>query len=155
MPKKTTAKKKASKKPAIKSESKSEVKPVEMSPINHFEIPFDDIERIKTFYSSIFGWQLVDMPEMDYTMVYTAPVDKNQNATVPGVVNGGFTKRNPIQKQPTLVITVNSLEKSSQQISSSGGELLGEKIDVGMGNYQLFKDPEGNILGLFEPKMSR
>ncbi len=153
MPKKKT--KKTTKKSENKSVTKKETKQNEVtktkSPINHFEIPFDDLSRIKKFYKDIFGWDYVDMPEMDYTTVFTDKLDKNNMPTTPGVVNGGFTKRNPIQLQPTLVMTVENINETINQIKNSGGELVGELITVGdMGYYHLFKDSEGNVLGVFQ-----
>ena len=150
--KETTSKKNASSSPKI-SQKQEGVKPKEGKrfPINHFEIPFDDLERTKKFYGSIFGWGFVDMPEMDYTMVYTTEIDKNQMPTTPGAVNGGFTKRNPHQNSPTLVMTVDSVDETSKLIEATGGELLSEVIHVGdMGLYQLFKDPEGNVMGIYQ-----
>ena len=32
-----------------------------MGKVVHFEIPTDDLERAKTFYGSVFGWQLQTM----------------------------------------------------------------------------------------------
>ena len=149
MPKKTN--KKTTKKTKIKNESKPEMVNKAKSPINHFEIPFDDLTRIKKFYGDIFSWDFVDMPEMEYTMVYTDKVDKNNMPTTPGVVNGGFTKRNPIQAQPTLVMTVKDIYSTIDQIKNSGGQLLGELVNVGdMGYYHLFKDSEGNVMGVFQ-----
>lgn len=40
-----------------------------MDPVVHFEIPVDDAVRAKKFYPSIFGWELGEMPGMDYTDV--------------------------------------------------------------------------------------
>ena len=39
----------------------------------HFEIPFDDGDRARAFYLDLFGWELLEMPEMSYTMVTTGP----------------------------------------------------------------------------------
>jgi predicted enzyme related to lactoylglutathione lyase len=36
-----------------------------MRSVVHFEIPADDVARAKEFYSSVFDWQLQDMPEME------------------------------------------------------------------------------------------
>ena len=47
-----------------------------MRKVVHFEIPADDLERAKEFYGAVFGWELADMPEMDYTVVKTTPVDE-------------------------------------------------------------------------------
>jgi predicted enzyme related to lactoylglutathione lyase len=54
----------------------------------HFEIPADDVERAKGFYGSIFGWQLDDVPGLDYTIVRTVDVDERQLPTEPGAING-------------------------------------------------------------------
>ena len=154
MPKRQKKKstKKTTSKTTSKSPSQAKTKVVNKSPINHFEIPFDDQNRVKKFYSDVFGWSYQDMPEMDYTMVFTDKLDKNGQPTTPGVVNGGFTKRNPIQQQPTLVITVTDIQKTMDKIKESKCELLGELVDVGMGLYHLFKDPEGNVMGTFQSK---
>ena len=46
-----------------------------MSSIVHFEIPADDIQRAKAFYSNLFGWKIEGLQGMDYMMidVYGAP----------------------------------------------------------------------------------
>jgi len=33
-----------------------------MPKVVHFEIPADDLDRAKAFYSAVFGWQLQTMP---------------------------------------------------------------------------------------------
>ena len=40
-----------------------------MDKVVHFEIPYDDKGRASKFYSEIFGWKLLEIPEMDYTMM--------------------------------------------------------------------------------------
>jgi predicted enzyme related to lactoylglutathione lyase len=37
----------------------------------HFELPYDDGERAQKFYSEAFGWSLMPMPDMQYTIVST------------------------------------------------------------------------------------
>lgn len=48
----------------------------------HFEIPADDVARATEFYRSIFGWDLQAVPNMDYTMIRTVPVDEQQGNTM-------------------------------------------------------------------------
>jgi len=47
-----------------------------MNPVVHFEMPAEDKERIKTFYTSAFGWQMQQFgPEMgDYILATTSEV---------------------------------------------------------------------------------
>jgi hypothetical protein len=51
-----------------------------------FEIPYDDKGRAFKFYTDIFGWNLLDIPEMDYTLIHAAQVDENN--MVSGMNNG-------------------------------------------------------------------
>ena len=60
-----------------------------MNPIVHFEIPYDDEEKAKEFYS-IFGWELRDIPGMDYIGATTTPVDENRMPKQPGAINSSF-----------------------------------------------------------------
>ena len=34
----------------------------------HFEVPFDDGDRARKFYGETFGWQLIPVPDMSYTI---------------------------------------------------------------------------------------
>ena len=58
----------------------------------HFEIPFDDAERARGFYKDLFGWQIQEMPGMDYTIVSTGPSGE-QGPTEPGYIGGGMGQR--------------------------------------------------------------
>ena len=44
----------------------------------HFEVPFDDAARAQEFYRSAFGWTIMSMPEMNYTMVGTTPSNEHR-----------------------------------------------------------------------------
>ena len=37
----------------------------------HFEVPYDDADRARAFYSDVFGWAIQPMPEFDYDFVQT------------------------------------------------------------------------------------
>ncbi|MBA2478984.1 MAG: VOC family protein, partial [Sporichthyaceae bacterium] len=41
--------------------------------ITHVEIPADDPERAKAFYSGLFGWELGDMPGFEGYYMWRAP----------------------------------------------------------------------------------
>lgn len=71
-----------------------------MDKVVHFEIPVDDLDRAKKFYSSIFGWELQYYQfagGMTYTGVRTVPVDeKTYMPKEPGAINGGMMKRSSL-----------------------------------------------------------
>ena len=33
----------------------------------HFELPYDDGERMRSFYKAAFDWNLQEIPELEYT----------------------------------------------------------------------------------------
>jgi predicted enzyme related to lactoylglutathione lyase len=126
-----------------------------MHKVVHFEIPADDLDRAKSFYSSVFGWQLQTMPMGgggDYTVVMTTPVDdQTQMPTEPGAINGGMTKRAGELTAPVLTIDVDAIDDALSQIEARGGSTVIQRTAIpGMGAYAYFKDPEGNVLGLWE-----
>ena len=119
----------------------------------HFESPFDDGDRARSFYGDVFGWQLMEMPEMDYTMVMTGPSDPETGPTEAGFINGGMFGRSDDfpGKGPTVVIDVPSIDDALQRVSGGGGTVLSERTPVGeMGFSAYFTDPEGNLVGLWE-----
>ncbi|MGZ0152202.1 VOC family protein [Kribbella sp. WER1] len=122
--------------------------------IVHFEVPYDDGERARAFYREAFGWNVLEMPEMNYTMVSTGPVNEQQMPTEPGFINGGMFQRsadNADLTRPVLTVDVADIDAAWKTIESLGGERVGEKMPVGdMGFAAYFKDPEGNVLGLWQ-----
>ena len=123
-----------------------------MRKIVHFEIPADDEARARGFYRDVFGWQLQEMPELDYTLVMTTPVDQQtQIPTEPGAINGGLMKRSADTPAPVLTVDVESIDDSLKQIEAGGGSVVKGRTEIpGMGAFAYFKDPEGNVMGLWE-----
>ncbi len=123
-----------------------------MNKVVHFEIPADDVSRAKEFYGSVFGWELQDVPGMDYTMVRTVAVDDQQMPTEAGAINGGMMTRSAESPSgPVLVLDVSSIDDSLKQVEAAGGSVVRPKTPIpGMGAFAYFTDPEGNTLGLFE-----
>ncbi|CRK57271.1 Glyoxalase family protein [Alloactinosynnema sp. L-07] len=118
----------------------------------HFEIPFDDGDRARAFYQEVFGWQIQEMPEMNYTMVSTGPSGE-QGPTESGYINGGMMARAGGQWSPTpvLVVDVASIDDALTEVGKRGGKTVTEKMAVGdMGFAAYFTDPEGNVMGLWE-----
>lgn len=116
----------------------------------HFEIPFDDGDRARAFYRDVFGWELMEMPEMSYTLVTTGPVDEN-GSTEPGYINGGMMRRESPNAGPIVVIEVDDIDAALATIEEQGGTTLLGRQQVGeMGWSAYFKDVEGNSMGLWQ-----
>jgi uncharacterized protein len=116
----------------------------------HFEIPFDDEGRATSFYSDAFGWKLTSMPEMKYVLVTTGPSDEGPPSE-PGFINGGMLARELPVGSPLVVIDVDDIDGSLRTIEDLGGTTVSAKQPVGdMGFAAYFKDPEGNVIGLWQ-----
>jgi len=117
----------------------------------HFEIPYDDGNRARKFYADAFGWNVMPMPEMSYTMVGTGPTPEQGPPTEPGFINGGMTERSGPVTTPVITIAVDDIDGSLDRIEKLGGTRFGDKMAVGdMGFAAYFKDTEGNITGLWQ-----
>jgi predicted enzyme related to lactoylglutathione lyase len=116
----------------------------------HFEIPYDDGDRARAFYAKAFGWQVMPMPEMGYTIVMSGP-SGDQGPTEAGFINGGMMERQAPFTAPNIVIDVENLEDSLKAVNEAGGSTVSERQPVGdMGFTAYFKDSEGNLVGLWE-----
>jgi predicted enzyme related to lactoylglutathione lyase len=126
---------------------------VEMSGrVVHFEIPFDDGDRARSFYKEMFDWQLMTMPEMGgYTLVTSGP-SGDEGPKEPGFINGGMLSREQAATRgPVIVIDVDSIDASLEKISRLGGSVVAPKTPVGdMGFAAYVTDCEGNVIGLWE-----
>jgi len=116
----------------------------------HFEIPYDDGDRARSFYERVFGWKLMPLPEMGYTLVMSGP-SGDQGPTEAGFINGGMMQRAEPFTAPDIVIDVANLESALQAVNEAGGTTVSERQVVGdMGFTAYFTDSEGNLVGLWE-----
>ncbi len=128
-----------------------------MDKVVHFEITYDDVERAKDFYRSVFEWDLNDVPmggDMAYTTATTVPIDDKMMPTEPGAINGGFTSKGAETPAPVITIQVDSIDDSLKKIEAGGGSTVTPRTPIpNMGAFAYFKDSEGNVMGLFEGAM--
>jgi len=117
----------------------------------HFEIPADDLNRASEFYQSAFGWNLMPIPEMDYTMANTTPSDDQGRPTEPGSINGGMFQRQDPLTTPVITVDVDDIDKAMETVSSLGGSMVRPRQAVAdMGFAAYVKDTEGNLIGLWQ-----
>ena len=117
----------------------------------HFEIPADDFGRATEFYRSAFGWEISDVPGMDYAMLGTTPSDDNGSPSEAGSINGGMLARDESRKGPIVTIDVDDIDQSLERIGTLGGATVMPKQEVmGMGYSAYFTDSEGNLMGLWQ-----
>jgi uncharacterized protein len=125
------------------------------NPVVHFEMPYDNAQRVSDFYSKAFGWNMHTLgKEMnEYVLAGTAETDENMMIKTPGKINGGFFKKDEtIPPYPSVVISVDNLDSSMQQVTKSGGKIIDKpQMIPGIGNFIAFTDTEGNRVGMMEP----
>ena len=124
--------------------------------IVHFEIPFDDGDRARKFYADAFGWNTAEIPGMDYTMAGTGPTGEQGMPSEPGYINGGMFQRTPdFPSGPVITVDVPDIDAALAKIEQLGGATVSKKLQVGeMGFAAYFRDPEGNVIGLWETAAS-
>lgn len=117
----------------------------------HFEIPYDDRDRAKSFYQDAFGWQLMDWGDAgEYTIVSTGPGGE-EGPTEPGYIGGGMGKRDEGFTHPTVVVDVEDIDTALEKVEKLGGTTVAGRMAVGeMGWAAYFKDSEGNVIGLWQ-----
>src|SRR5262249_25297820 len=126
-----------------------------MCPVVHFEMPYEQHERMADFYRRAFGWQtqMLGAEMGNYVLATTAEMEGCTPKT-PGTINGGFYAKKPDwpAQHPSVVIAVEDIEQAMQDVKGAGGEVLGAPMQIpGVGRYVSFFDTEGNRVSLLEP----
>ena len=126
-----------------------------MDPVVHFEMPYENAERVSNFYESAFGWKpkLLGEEMGRYLLVTTAEPDGRAGAPI-GAINGGLFPKNPERQAQyaSVVIAVTDVRASMTRVNGAGGKVLGEATDIpGVGLYVSFLDTEGNRNGMLQP----
>jgi len=120
------------------------------NPIVHFEIPADDVARAQTFYQSVFGWKIKQMPMPAGGIEYYGVTTRNEGQ--PGI-NGGLMKRNMPGQPFANYVAVKSIDEFLAKVTANGGSVIlpRQEIAPGMGSIAVFKDTEENMMGLYQP----
>jgi predicted enzyme related to lactoylglutathione lyase len=126
-----------------------------MNSVVHFEMPYDDQQRMAKFYETAFGWQTQALGESmgNYVLATTAETGES-GPRKPGAINGGFFRRNPDwpAQHPSVVIAVDDIKESIRKVTDAGGKVLGEPMQIpGVGEYVSFFDTEGNRVSMLQP----
>lgn len=126
-----------------------------MDPVVHFEMPYENQQRMTKFYESVFGWKMQILGEDmgSYVLVTTTETAERGPNNAAGI-DGGFYPKNPAlpAQYPSIVISVGDIKASMQQVADAGGKVLGEPMQIeGVGPYVSFFDTEGNRVSMLQP----
>ncbi|WP_251452375.1 VOC family protein [Microbacterium sp. Marseille-Q6648] len=110
--------------------------------ITHIDIPVADMEKAKQFYSSLFGWQIAEVPGYEGYPMWQAP---NK------ISGGGLAPREDGFTQPRSYVEVDSIDETVATATAAGATVLMEKSPISETSWwAVIADPDGNAIGLYE-----
>ncbi|WP_375174298.1 VOC family protein [Pseudooceanicola sp.] len=111
------------------------------------EIPVRDLDKATAFYADVFGWTLVKNEDGPNPIVnYTADMEGIHGHLYPGTPAASGSG-------PTVHLQVpDTLAAASDRLKVGGGKVVMGPISIPVGDFLYCEDPDGNSIGLFEPK---
>ena len=112
--------------------------------VGWFEIGGGDFDALTSFYGDLFGWQLKDVSNGEFKYATLDPEN--------GSIGGGLFQGEA--KGPLIYIAVDDTDAALEQITARGGEVVTPTTVVpGMVTFAQFRDPFGNVIGLYKNSM--
>ncbi len=117
-------------------------------PVVHFEIMGKDGEKLRSYYSELFGWEIDADNPMNYGIVQR---DGNTGADGVGIGGGVGAAPEGYDGHVTFYIEVPDVEAALAQAESLGGKrMMGpDKVPDGP-EIGHFNDPEGHLVGVVQ-----
>jgi predicted enzyme related to lactoylglutathione lyase len=114
----------------------------------HFEVIGKDGEKLRNYYSELFGWQIDANNPMNYGIVQR---EGNTNADGVGIGGGIASAPEGSEGHLTFYVEVPDVEAALAKADSLGGtRLMGpDKVMEGV-EIGLFNDPEGHTIGVIK-----
>lgn len=110
--------------------------------ITHIDIPVDDFDAAKSFYGTLFGWQIAAPPGYEDYPMWQAP---NK------ISGGGLAPRSEDFTQPRSYVEVDSIDEVVAAVDGLGGAVLMAKAPISDTSWwAVIRDPSGNHIGLYE-----
>ena len=108
----------------------------------HFEVPAQNGDRARSFWSGVFGWKFQDagMPDLDYNMVRTG---EDQGGAV-------YTSDEIAGKGVVVYFDTDDIDASLDKVREHGGEADDKQPIPHVGWFARCKDTEGNAFSLFQ-----
>ncbi len=109
--------------------------------LSYLHIPADDVARAAQFYASVFGWKITG-----------ADTQRPSFEDGTGHVAGAWMSSLSVAREPGLLlyVYVEGIEAVVDRIMAAGGEVVRAPYPEGNLKVATFRDPAGNVLGLWE-----
>ncbi len=108
--------------------------------ITYLHIPAADVRQAAAFYGRVFGWH-INNPESD----------RPSFDTPGGRLSGAWITDHLAATEPGLLpyIYVDQVQATIERILTHGGEIVTEPFPEGLLTVATFRDPAGNVIGLW------
>ncbi|MDQ3102583.1 MAG: VOC family protein [Actinomycetota bacterium] len=116
-------------------------------PVVHFEIIGKDGEKLRSYYSELFGWEIDASNPMNYGSIQRETVMSDEGIGI----GGGVAGYEGVEGHVTFYVEVPDLEAALVKAEELGGKrTMGpDKVTEGV-EIALFNDPEGHTIGLIK-----
>ena len=112
--------------------------------LGYVEIPAEDLDRAKQFYSAVFGWSHQDLPGADYSFF---------DSGAGGVGGGIMAIAEGGPRHPIVSMMCDDIDATLDRIEGSGGEIVVPKTGFGEAGWLAHvRDTEGNLIGLWQAR---
>ncbi len=116
------------------------------NPVSYFELGGRNAAKLSEFYSDLFGWKIEQhAPAAAFAEYYRVEAAKE------GIAGGIIQTSGEMPPNYLMVyITVDDLQACLDKAESLGGEIVVTPFEMpgGMGQIAVFRDPDGNTIGL-------
>ncbi|MEE3103556.1 MAG: VOC family protein [Actinomycetota bacterium] len=116
------------------------------TPVAHFAINADDVDRAKAFYSKVFGWEFTSGGWPEFFHIDTGTEE-------PGHPVGSLQRRRAIVEGRPIhgfecTIAVSDLGAVTDAAEAAGGRIVMDPYSIpGVGTLIFVEDTEGNLVG--------
>jgi predicted enzyme related to lactoylglutathione lyase len=115
-------------------------------PVVHFEVIGKDAEKLRSYYSELFGWEFDSDNPMNYGVV---PRQGNTNADGAGIGGGVGGAPEGYDGHVTFYVEVPDVEAALAKAESLGGSrMMGPDKVMEQTEIGLVNDPEGHVIGV-------
>lgn len=117
--------------------------------LRHFAVHADDVNRARSFYESVLGWQFTPWGPPGFFLIKTGTKED------PGVQGALQGRREVVAGKPMFgfecTIGVSSIDETIAAVEANGGRVVMPKFTIPtVGTLIFFEDTEGNVVGAMQ-----
>jgi predicted enzyme related to lactoylglutathione lyase len=113
------------------------------------EIRTNDMDKTFQFYEELFGWQIIAKDKADGSEVWI--FDTGGEPRLSDIRRGGLWQRSDGDPLGVVVyILVEDIHKVLEKVPRLGGEIVSQPVPQNSSMRAYFKDPAGNLFGLWQ-----